>query len=98
MSQNYHFNAGNFKNELWIGGKRIFKNLKGVDVEFLTTGKWEWVIADSTGLVVKSVPHDIGGWTSIDLPSLGLHGDHSIGFRNLSPGEKKIRAGDVTYE
>lgn len=98
MSQNYHFNEGNFKNELWIGGKRTFKNLKEVNVEFVTSGKWEWIIADSAGIVVKSVPHDGGGWTSIHLPSLGLYGDHSIGFRNLSTGEKKIRSGDVTYD
>jgi len=98
MSQTYEFKAGSFNNELWMGEKRVFKNLISVDVEFLTAGKWEWVIADAKGIVVKNVPHDGGGWTSIHLPTLGLYGEHSIGFHNLSPGEKKIRSGEVVFD
>ena len=99
MTQTHNFGAGSFTSELWIASKRVFPNLKGVNVEFLTTGEWDWVIADTGGVVVKTVRHaGPGGWTSIDLPSLGLYGSHSIGFRNASPGVKKIRAGDLTYD
>jgi hypothetical protein len=99
MSQTHKFGTGTFSNELWIANKKVFHNLKGDDVDFLTGGAWDWIIADSTGTVVKTVRNTgLSGWTSIDLPSLGLFGDHSIGFRNASAGAKKIRAGDLTYE
>jgi len=99
MSQTYNFGNGSFNNELWIAGKRVFPKLKGVNVEFLTGGDWDWLIANSAGTVVKTVRHSgPTGWTSIDLPSLGLFGDFSVGFRNASAGQKRIRGGDVTYD
>lgn len=98
MSQTYNFGSGSFKSELWIAQKRVFSKLKGANVEFITAGEWDWLIADSTGSVVKTVRHSGGGWTSIDLPSLGIYGDHSLGFRNVSGGDNKIRGGDVTYD
>lgn len=99
MTQTHNFGSGSFTSELWIASKRVFPKLKGVNVEFLTGGQWDWVIANSTGVVVKTIRHDgPSGWTSIDLPSLGLFGDHSIGFRNASVGAKKIRAGDLAYD
>jgi hypothetical protein len=99
MAENHHFGAGSFQHELWIASKKVFPKLKGVDVEFITGGPWEWLIAESTGSVVKTVRYDKpnGGWTGIDLPSLGLYGDYSIGFRNASAEEKKIKQGDVRY-
>lgn len=75
----------------------MFPNLTNANVEFLTNAEWDWIVADSGGTVVKSVRHSGGGWTSIDLPSLGIYGEHSLGFRNVSGGEKKIRGGDLTY-
>ena len=97
--QTHHFNAGSFTVQLWIAGKRVFPKLKGVDVEFVNAGAWDWVIADTQGKVVKTLRHanSHGGWTSIDLPSLGLYGDFRIGFRNVGASEKKLKQGDVHY-
>jgi hypothetical protein len=68
----------------------------GVDVEFVTAGAFDWVIADAKGVEVKTVRHsNPGGWTSLDFASLGLYDDYSIGFRNASAGEKQIKQGDV---
>ena len=98
MSQTHNFGNGTFTNELWIAGKRVFPNLKGANVEFLTSGEWDWLIADSAGNVIRTVRHSgPGGWASIDLPSLGIYGSHSLGFRNASAGVKQIRAGELTY-
>lgn len=36
-----------------------------------------------------------GGWTGVNLASLGLSGDYSIGFRNTSTGTKSMKQGDV---
>lgn len=93
----HHFESGSFRNELWVAQKRVFPNLERVDVEFTVGGTWDWVIADENGVEVKTVRHNGSLWTGIDLPSLGLFGGHSIGFRNASPGEKVIKQGDVTY-
>lgn len=99
MTQTHNCGSGSFTSEQWIANKRIFTKLKGVNVEFLTGGQWDWVIANSTGGVVRAVRHDgLGGWTSIDLPSLGSYGNHSIGFRNASLMAKKFRAGDIAYD
>lgn len=98
MSLTHDFGNGTFTNELWIAGKRVFENLKSANVEFLTGGEWDWLIADSSGVVVKTIRHvGPGGWASIDLPSQGIYGSHSLGFRSASPGIKKIRGGDLTY-
>jgi hypothetical protein len=95
----YSFKTSSFKNELWINGKRVFKKPTGVSVEFITGGAFDWVFADASGNVVqtKRHPNPRGGWLSVDLSSLGLFGDYSIGFRNASTGERKIRQGDVDY-
>lgn len=97
MSQIQDIGPGSFTNELWVAKKKVFPKLKSVNVEFLSLGEWDWMIADSAGAVVKTVRYKGSGWTSIDLPSLGLYGSYSVGFRNASPGEKKIRGGDVTF-
>lgn len=94
---NYHFGSGSFKNELWIKQKFLFTRPEGVDVEFITPGAFDWIFSGPDGKVVLTHRHanPTGGWTSIDFMSLGLSGDHSIGFRNTSGGEKKIKQGDV---
>ena len=98
MPQTHNFGSGTFTSELWIAGKRVFEDLKSANVEFLTGGEWDWIIANSVGAIVKTVRHSgPGGWVSIDLPSLVIYGHHSLGFRSASPGTKKIRAGDLTY-
>ena len=93
----HHFGNGTFKNELWVAGKRIFEGLERVDVEFTTGGSRDWLIADGNGVIVKTLSHSAAGWTSIHLPSQGLYGNFSVGFRNTSGGEKVIKQGDVTY-
>lgn len=99
MMQTHHFNSGSFVQELWIANKKVFANLKDVDVEFITSGAFDWVIADAAGNEVRTDrrTNPTGGWTSINLPSLGLYGDYSIGFRNVSDEEKKVKQGDVSY-
>ncbi|MGO8049826.1 hypothetical protein [Rhizobium leguminosarum] len=94
------FGAGSFKNELWLKQKSLFKAPISVDVEFMSLGSFDWLFADATGNVVKSQPYSSGhgGWTSIHLPSLGLYGDFSIGFKNTSPGEKSIKQGEITLK
>lgn len=94
----HHFGSGSFQNELWINNKAVFKRPDRVDVEFVTPGAFDWVLADSTGKEVRTVRHgnEHGGWTGIDFPSLGLFDDYSIGFRNVSPGKKQIKQGDVS--
>jgi hypothetical protein len=98
-TKNHHFGAGSFKNELWIAEKRVFEKLRGVDVELVTAGAFDWVIGDAAGKEVRTVRHanNNGGWTSIDLPSLGLHGDFSIGIRNASSKELSLKQGEVAY-
>lgn len=93
----HHFGSGSFKNELWISQKKIFPKLLSVDVEFTTGGAWAWLIADEKGKIVKTKDHSGSGWTSVHLPSLGLYGGFSIGFKNLSEGDKVIKQGDVNY-
>lgn len=93
----HHFGSGSFKNELWIKGKFVFPRAEGVDVEFITPGAFDWIIADPSGKVVLTDrrTNSTGGWTSFDFMSHGLSGNYSIGFRNASSGEKKIKQGDV---
>lgn len=93
----HHFGTGSFRNELWINRKTVFRNPAGVDVEFITAGAFDWVFADEHGAEVRTLRHanPNGGWTSMDFASLGLFGNYSIGFRNASPGEKRIQQGDV---
>lgn len=93
----YHFGSATFKTEMWINYKAVFTKPVGVDVEFVTAGAFDWVIADAKGKEVRTVRHtnEHGGWTSIDFASLGLFGDYSIGFRNASSGAQEIKQGDV---
>ncbi|MGR9431384.1 hypothetical protein [Rhizobium leguminosarum] len=94
----YHFGAGEFSGELWIDGKRVFTRPRGVNVEFVNSGPFDWVFSDATGTEVRTYRHDNkSGWTGIDLFSLGLTGDFSIGFRNASGGILKIKQGDVHF-
>ncbi|MEY9103752.1 hypothetical protein ABIA24_006725 [Sinorhizobium fredii] len=95
-----HLNRGEFRNELWIRGKTVFTRPERVDVEFENQGLFDWLFADPSGAIVRVSRHpkSAAGWTSVDLPSLGLNGDYSIGFRNASPGVARlIRQGDVTH-
>jgi hypothetical protein len=93
----HHFGTGTFSNELWIAAKRVFTRPCGVDVEFTSTGAFDWVFADASGTEVRTVraANTHGGWTGVDLPSLGLHGDYSIGFRNASGHPQTLKQGDV---
>jgi hypothetical protein len=93
----YHFGTGSFTDELWINRKAVFKTPIGVDVEFITSGAFDWVFADAQGREVRTLraQNAHGGWTSMDFASLGLYEDYSIGFRNASDGERKIKQGDV---
>lgn len=97
--QAHHFGSGTFTTELWIASRRVFPGLTGVDVEFVNGGAWTWLIADASGGLVKMVDHSNsnGGWTSIDLASLGLRGSYRVGFRNASPGPKQIKQGVVRF-
>jgi hypothetical protein len=92
-----HFGAGSFDTELWIKDKKVFTKPIGVDVEFIASGAFDWVFADPQGVEVRTLRHknEQGGWTSVDLKSLGLFGDYSIGFRNASAGKRQIKQGDV---
>lgn len=96
----HHFGSGSFKNELWINKKAVFRKPEGVDVEFISAGAFDWVFADESGKEVRThrQSNAHGGWTSMNFSSLGLFGNYSIGFRNASPGEKRIKQGDVHFE
>ena len=95
----YNFSTSSFMHELWINGKRVFKKPSGASVEFTSNGAFDWVFCDSSGKQVKTFRNQNpnGGWHTVDLSSLGLFGDYSIGFRNASDGERKIKQGDVDY-
>lgn len=94
------FGSGSFKNELWLKQKTLFKAPISVDVEFTSSGSFDWLFADAAGSVVKTSSYsgEHGGWTSIHLPSLGLYGDFSIGFKNTSSGEKALKQGEITLK
>lgn len=96
---NYNFGASSFTNELWIAQKRVFEKPKGVDVEFVNAGPFDWVFADANGAIVKTLRHENphSGWTSVDLPSLGLYQNYSVGFRNCSGHELRIKSGTLRY-
>ena len=93
----HHFKRGSFKKELWIDKKTVYTKPVGVDVEFTTAGAFEWVFADRSGRVVRTLSNanHNGGWKSVDFASLGMFGDYSIGFRNASSGKQRIKHGDV---
>jgi|SRR5580700_5652960 hypothetical protein len=93
----YHFEAGSFAKEMWLNNKAVFKQPRGVNVEFVTAGAFDWVFADSTGKEIKTLreKNEHGGWLGMDFPSLGLYGDYSIGFRNASAGTQQVKQGDV---
>jgi hypothetical protein len=93
----HHFGSASFTTEVWINNKALFTKPRNVDVEFVTAGPFDWIIADKDGNVVKTLRHknEHGGWTSINFPSLGLYGNYSIGFRNASSGPQQIKQGDV---
>jgi hypothetical protein len=99
-----HFGSASFQDEYWVNSKGVFHKPIGVDVEFTTSGDFDWVFADENGVEVKTVHHnnhsgwtsiDHSGWTSIDFASLGLFGDYSIGFRNASTVLQQIKQVDV---
>ena len=94
---NYHFGSASFTTEMWVNNKAVFTKPKGVDVEFTSTGAFDWVFADADGKEVRTLraKNEHGGWTGMNFASLGLYGNYSIGFRNASPGEKKIKQGDI---
>ena len=93
----HNFGNGSFTRELWVAGKRVFKKPTQVNVEFTTNGAIDWLIADASVAIVATKRYNGGGWHSINLPSLGLYDDYSIGFRNTSGGTQIIRGGDITY-
>jgi hypothetical protein len=93
----YTFGEASFKTDMWINKKAVFSKPKNINVEFTSAGAFDWVFADATGKEVKKVRHSNahGGWTSVNLPSLGLYGDYSVGFRNASGSEQHIKQGTV---
>lgn len=95
----HNFGAGSFKIELWVDDKTVFNKPKTVDVEFITAGAFDWIIADEKGIEIRQIRHENsnGGWTSLDLNSLGLYNNYSIGFRNASAAEKKIKQGIIYF-
>jgi hypothetical protein len=99
QTPDYDFGSASFTKELWIDNKRVFKKPKGVDVEFITAGAFDWVFADGTGKEVRTLRHknEHGGWTGMNFASLGLYGDYSIGFRNAASEEQQIKQGNVHF-
>src|SRR4030095_17239190 len=95
----YSFSTSSVQNGRGINGKRVFKKPTGASVEFTNGGAFDWVFADSSGKVIKTyrAQNPNGGWRSVDLSSLGLFGDYSIGFRNASTGTRGIKPGEVAY-
>jgi hypothetical protein len=95
----YHFGLSSFVGELWIDHKKVFVKPTDVSVEFISAQKFEWLIADASGRIVKTVRvNEIhGGWTGINLPSLGLYQNYRIGFRSIVPGTTQIKQGEVTF-
>ena len=99
QTPDFDFGSASFTKEFWIDNKRLFKKTKGVDVEFINAGAWDWVFVDADGKEVRTLrtPNEHGGWTSVDFPSLGLYRDYSIGFRNASSGTQQIKQGVVHF-
>lgn len=97
--ETHHFGAGTFAHELWIANKQVFPACRGAAVEFTSAGPFDWVFADANGVEVKTDRRENahGGWQTTDLPSLGLHGAHSVGFRNAGTGQLVVKQGDVTF-
>jgi hypothetical protein len=97
QTSNAHFDGGSFKDEYWIGDKRVFPRPVGVDVEFVTAGPFDWIFAGEDGKEARTTPckNEHGGWTGVHLASLGLHGNYSIGFRNKSADKQEIKQIDV---
>jgi hypothetical protein len=96
---NYNFGSSSFVGERWIDHKRVFVQPVNVSVEFSSTQTFEWLIADVFGRIVKTVRVNQihGGWTSINLPSLGLYQNYSIGFKSIVPARMQITKGEVTF-
>jgi hypothetical protein len=95
----YYFGLSSFVGELWIDNKRVFVRPVNVSVEFSNSQTFEWLIADVFGRIVKTVRVNQihWGWTSINLPSLGLHQNYSIGFKSIVPARMQIKQGEVTF-
>lgn len=94
----HRFGEGSFSNELWIANKRVFSQPTDVTVEIITRSTFDWLFADPEGNIVKtSRVDDHSGWTGVNLPSLGLFGDYSIGFRNAGSGTIQIKQGEVLH-
>lgn len=94
----HHFGGGTFKQSLWINGGAFFDDPVDVNVESVTPGAFVFQAVDEAGVVKCSLRHENahGGWTSFDLPSLGVHGGRlKLGFLNAAPGERNIKQGDV---
>lgn len=91
------FAGASFTVEHWINGKQVFKKPRLAEVEFSVMGEFDWVFADDKGKEVRTLreKNPGGGWHTVDLPSLGLHGDYSIGFRNVGSAEKRFKHGSV---
>jgi hypothetical protein len=99
-SKSYHFGSGSFKTEMWVNNKAVFTKPVDANVEFVTAGAFDWVIADSKGKEIRTIrcKNEHGGWTGINFPSLVLYGDYRIGFRNASPAEQQIKQGDISLK
>jgi hypothetical protein len=98
LDMNYYFGLRSYVDVGWIGHKRVFVQPVDVSVEFSNTQTFEWMIADGFGRIVRTIRvNQIRGWTSINLPSLGLNQNYSIGFRSIVPARMLIKKGEVTF-
>lgn len=92
------FGNGSYSKELWIHGGQLFTNPTGVDVESVNAGAFALEVVDANGAVkahnVTQNAH--GGWTSWDIPSLGVYnGQYKLRFVNTSAGTRLIKQGTV---
>jgi hypothetical protein len=97
--EDYHFGAFTFSQEYWINNKKVFIKPKNVHIEVVNSGDFYWLFADEKGKEVRTLHQGKagGGWTSVNLFSLGLSDNYSIGFRNNSPGERQFKQGDIDF-
>ena len=92
------FGNGSYSHELWLNGGQLINEPVGIDVESVNTGAFALEVVDEAGAIkahnVTQNPH--GGWTSWDLPSLGVYGGlYKLKFVNAAPGTRQIKQGTI---
>lgn len=92
------FGSGSYSHVLWIHNGQLFTNPVGVDVESANAGAFSLGVVNTSGVEMALNPTDNphGGWTSWDLPSIGIHGgQYKLKFVNTSAGTRQIKGGTV---